>query len=340
MGWLQDLTGQTAAKAATRAGQIQTAAANQAAVDIGLSEQEQLAALQQGMSNYQNTLQQGQLAQQGTLQQGQLAQQATLQQGQADYAAALRQGQLAQQATLDPFNQFGQGMMGMANDAFAQQQALMGQGGADQVMNSPMFQALLAKSQQDIMSNQAARGRMGTGETPMFMQDAALRTGYDVLQGERQAALANTQSLMNPINLGFGAAGQIGQGQINTAGQIGQGIFNTAGQIGQGQYNTAGQIGQSQFNTANQIGQGQYNLGQNQAQTMMNSILGQTGYRTDAAAAQAGGVVGRANAQSSGIGNLVGLGVGALTGGLGAGVGGMVGKGLDAFGLRPSGTYW
>jgi len=94
------------------------------------------------------------------------------------------------------------------------------------------------------------------------------------------------------------------------------------------------------FGAAGQIGQGQYGLGQNQAQTMMNSILGQTGYRTDAAAAQAGGVVGRANAQSSGIGNLVGLGVGALTGGLGAGVGGMVGKGLDAFGLRPSGTYW
>ena len=236
MGWLQDITGQTAAKAATRAGQIQTAAANQAAVDIGLSEQEQLAALQQGMSNYQNTLQQGQLAQQGTLQQGQLAQQATLQQGQADYAAALRQGQLAQQATLDPFNQFGQGMMGMANDAFAQQQALMGQGGADQVMNSPMFQALLAKSQQDIMSNQAARGRMGTGETPMFMQDAALRTGYDVLQGERQAALANTQSLMNPINLGFGAAGQIGQGQYGLGQNQAQTMMNSV--IGQTGYNT------------------------------------------------------------------------------------------------------
>ena len=150
--------------------------------------------------------------------------------------AALQTGQQAQQQTLDPYNQFGQGMMGMANDAFAQQQALMGAGGGDQVMNSPMFQALLAKSQQDIMSNQAARGRMGTGETPMFMQDAALRTGYDVLQGERQAALANTQSLMNPINLGFGAAGQIGQGQYGLGQNQAQTMMNSV--IGQTGYNT------------------------------------------------------------------------------------------------------
>ena len=244
------------AKAARESGAVQAAAANQAATDIGLSEQEQLAALQAG--------------------------------------------QQAQQATMSPWSQFGQGFMPMAQDAYAQQQALMGAGGGEQVMNSPMFQALLAKSQQDIMSNQAARGRMGTGETPMFMQDAALRTGYDVLQGERQAALANTQSLMNPLNLGFGAASQIGQGQ--------------------------------------------FGLGQNQANTMMNSIMGQTGYRTDAAAATGAGLVGAANARQSGISNIVGLGVGALTGGLGAGfgaaAGGMVGKGLDAFGLRPSGTYW
>ena len=192
MGWLQDITGESSAKAAKQSAALQSAAAKQAAVDIGLSEQEQLAALQAG--------------------------------------------QQAQQQTLDPYNQFGQGMMGMANDAFAQQQALMGAGGGDQVMNSPMFQALLAKSQQDIMSNQAARGRMGTGETPMFMQDAALRTGYDVLQGERQAALANTQSLMNPINLGFGAAGQIGQGQYGLGQNQAQTMMNSV--IGQTGYNT------------------------------------------------------------------------------------------------------
>ena len=150
--------------------------------------------------------------------------------------AALQAGQQAQQQTLDPYNQFGQGFMPMAQDAYAQQQALMGQGGADQVMNSPMFQALLAKSQQDIMSNQAARGRMGTGETPMFMQDAALRTGYDVLQGERQAALQNTQSLMNPLQLGFGAAGQIGQGQYGLGQNQAQTMMNSI--IGQTDYRT------------------------------------------------------------------------------------------------------
>ena len=154
----------------------------------------------------------------------------------AEQQAALQLGQQQQQATLNPWAQFGQGMMPMAQDAFAQQQALMGQGGADQVMNSPMFQALLAKSQQDIMSNQAARGRMGTGETPMFMQDAALRTGYDVLQGERQAALQNTQSLMNPLQLGFGAAGQIGQGQYGLGQNQAQTMMNSI--LGQTDYRT------------------------------------------------------------------------------------------------------
>jgi len=154
----------------------------------------------------------------------------------AEQQAALQLGQQQQQATLNPWAQFGQGMMPMAQDAFAQQQALMGQGGADQVMNSPMFQALLAKSQQDIMSNQAARGRMGTGETPMFMQDAALRTGFDVLQGERQASLANTQSLMQPLNLGFGAASQIGQGQFGLGQNMANSMYNTM--LGQTGYST------------------------------------------------------------------------------------------------------
>jgi hypothetical protein len=137
-----------------------------------------------------------------------------------EQVAALQQGQQGQQATLDPFNQFGQSFIPGAQQAFQQQQSLFGPNAVQNFVNDPAFQSLLQQGQEGILGRQAALGRVGTGETQEFLQDSALRTGFDVINQERQAALANFQSSLNPIGLGFNAASQIGGGQFQTGGNI------------------------------------------------------------------------------------------------------------------------
>lgn len=140
-------------------------------------------------------------------------------QTQADAAtqAAQLQAQATEQqrADLQPFAQFGLGAIPQFQQAQQQQQALFGPDAGQAIMQNPMFQALQNQAQTNIMQNAAVAGRLGTGGTQQHLQDAALRTGFDVLNQERQAALANTQSLLSPITLGQNAAA----GQAATLGQ-------------------------------------------------------------------------------------------------------------------------
>jgi hypothetical protein len=176
MGWWADITGKTAARAATKAGELQQQAAQEAAA---LTKQ--------------------------------------------------YEGQITGQ--FDPYNQFGQSFIPMAQQAAQQQQNLFGEGAGDAVMNSPMFQAMLAQSNEEVMNRQGALGRVGTGESQQMLQDAALRTGYGVLQGERQAAMQNLGSLMGGVGMGQQAAGSIANALQNSlAGQTG---FNTGGAAAQ-----------------------------------------------------------------------------------------------------------
>lgn len=127
----------------------------------------------------------------------------------ADY-----EGQITGQ--FQPYSQFGQGLMPMAQQAYEQNQALYGAGAGDAVMNSPMFQALLGQANEEIMGRQAALGRVGTSGSQEMLQDAALRTGYGVLQQERQANLANIGSLMGGVGMGQQAAGSIANALQNS----------------------------------------------------------------------------------------------------------------------------
>lgn len=147
--------------------------------------------------------------------------------GQLQYQAtqdAIAQQQAAQeqlQQNLQPYMSFGQGFIPQVQQSFAQGAELYGPGASDAIMNNPMFQAIQNQVQQDILGNQAVRGRVGTGETPMFLQDAALRTGFDILNSERNANTMRTNQLLQALGIGQSSAAGVGNAGLQTAGQVG-----------------------------------------------------------------------------------------------------------------------
>lgn len=155
--------------------------------------------------------------------QAQAAQQAGQMQFQATQDAIAAQQAAAQQQRQDlqPFTEFGANLIPQANQAFAQSGELYGPGASDAIMNNPMFQAIQNQTQEQILNNQAVRGRLGTGETPMFMQDAALRTGFDILNNERNAATQRQQMLLQALGLGQASAAGQGAGGMQSAMQVG-----------------------------------------------------------------------------------------------------------------------
>lgn len=154
----------------------------------------------------------------------------------AKYAADLSyQAGQQQRADLQPFTQFGAGFMPQAQQAVAQSQQLYSD--PTSIMQNPMFAAIMEQNQRDVMQNAAVRGRLGTGGTQQHLQDAALRTGFDILNSERQAQMANATMLANMVGMGQSAAAGQGAGTMQAA--LGQGGYLTdaaaataAGQIG------------------------------------------------------------------------------------------------------------
>ena len=163
--------------------------------------------------------------------------------GQAQAANLLaREGEITGQ--FQPFADFGAGLIPGAQQAFGQQQALFGPQAGANLLQSDTFQALLGRGQEDILGRQAALGRVGTGETQGFLQENALRTGFDVLNQERQAALANTQSFLGGVGQGQQAAGGIASALQNS-------ILNQANlQTGAAAAEAGGLIGAANAQTA------------------------------------------------------------------------------------------
>ena len=159
----------------------------------------------------------------------------------AQQQAALNAAQLTAQATalqredLQPFTQFGSGFIDPAQQAVTQSQQLFSD--PSSIMQTPFFQALQNQAQTDIMQNAAVRGRLDTGGTQQHLQDSALRTGFDILNQERNANLANVgmfQSLVNQgqsAAAGQGAATQFGN-QIQTNQLTDAAAASAAGTIG------------------------------------------------------------------------------------------------------------
>ena len=139
--------------------------------------------------------------------------QSTEQQIAAQQAAAAQQRQ-----DLQPYAHFGQSFMDPTQAAVANLQSLYTD--PTSIMQNPMFQAIQAQNQQDIMQNAAVRGRLGTGGTQQHLQDAALRTGFDVLNQERSAQLQNIAALQGLVGMGQNAAASQGAGALQTGANI------------------------------------------------------------------------------------------------------------------------
>lgn len=118
---------------------------------------------------------------------------------------------------LDPFRQFGVGLLGQAEQLF-------GGNAGEQIINDPVFQALSGEARRQIESRQAARGRTFIPETDQALQDSFLRTGSQLL-GQRQG------NLLQALGLGQSSAAQQAAGGTQAAGNI----ANLLTQIGNAQ---------------------------------------------------------------------------------------------------------
>lgn len=169
---------------------------------------------------------------------------ANIQADSAKEAAAMQAAATERQRQdLMPFADLGKQAIPMQQQAMANQQALFND--PMSVMQNPMFQAIQQQNQQNIMQNSAIRGRLDTGGTQTALQDSALRTGFDILNQERNAALANSASLLNQVTVGSNAAaGQasaLGQGtQIQGNLMTDAAAAQAAGIVGSANAQTAG----------------------------------------------------------------------------------------------------
>lgn len=136
---------------------------------------------------------------------------------------------------LQPFVQFGQGFMGTARDAITSSQDLFNDPMA--IMQNPMFAAIMQDNQRQILQNTAARGRVGTGGTAEALQNAALRTGFDILNTERNAMLQNARFMSDVVGMGQSAAAGQGSASMQAGGNIANAI--TQGNITAGDLTTS-----------------------------------------------------------------------------------------------------
>lgn len=122
-------------------------------------------------------------------------------------------------ADLQPFTEFGTGFMGQTQDAVNASQALFND--PTSIMQNPMFAALQEETRRQNLQNSAVSGRLGTGGTLAGLESAALRTGFDVLNQERNAQLQNASFLSNLVGMGQNAAAGQGAASMQAGGNIG-----------------------------------------------------------------------------------------------------------------------
>jgi hypothetical protein len=288
----EDISGETSAQASRDAASIQASAAEKAAASQ-LEAGKYAADQQLAAGKYASDMQLSAANSASQLQAG----------SEAKQLAAQQAGALANRQDLQGAVDLGASMQPGYKTAMDQQASLYGAGAGDQIMNNPMFQAIQKQNQEAILSNQSLGGRLNTGETPQFMQDSALRTGFDVLNQERQAALQNSQSFLNPMQMGFNAAAMQGQGSMQLGNNMANTMQNSVGN--QNMFGTNAALNAGKFGTAAAGNASNFNV---------NANTSSNGYMTDGAAAQAAGKVGAANAYTAGTANLINLGVAAATG--------------------------
>ena len=122
-------------------------------------------------------------------------------------------------ADLQPFVDFGSGFMGATQDAVGNSQELFNN--PSSIMTNPFFTAMQEDTRRQNLQNAAVGGRLGTGGTMAGLENAALRTGFDILNSERSAQLQNSSFLSNLVGQGQNAAAGQGANSMNAAAQIG-----------------------------------------------------------------------------------------------------------------------
>lgn len=105
---------------------------------------------------------------------------------------------------LSPYKDLG----GRNIDAY--QNLLNPQGQSEYIQGNPLYKALADDAQKRLFSNQAARGKLGSGETAEGLQDALLRTGAGLMQNDRNA-------LLQTINMGQNSAAMSGNASQGAA---------------------------------------------------------------------------------------------------------------------------
>ncbi len=167
------------------------------------------------------------------------AESAAREQSDATYAGIREQRAARNQLRRDlsPYSRFGSNQLtdldSLINDPNAQR---------DFIQNNPFFNALAGDAQNRLMNVQAASGKLGTGDTPAFLQNQLLLMGNDLLQ----------QSIGNRFNA-------VGVGQ-NSAAQSGMGAMNAANSISDLYGSGAAARGAGMVGAANARGAGMNNL--------------------------------------------------------------------------------
>lgn len=139
------------------------------------------------------------------------------------------------------------------------------------IENNPFFDTLANQAQDRLFSNQAARGKLGSGDTASALQQQIVGLGNDLLARERSALAQSAGTQMQNLAAGAGLSSDldarrfnqlldvVGLGQNaavlqgNAIQSTGNNITNLLGQIGNAQ--AAGGIG-----AANALGQGSQNM--------------------------------------------------------------------------------
>lgn len=151
----------------------------------------------------------------------------------AEAIAFQRESRDLARADLQPFRDAGisqlSGLSSLISDPNAQ---------LDFVQNNPFFNALASDAQSRLFSNQAARGKVGSGGTAQALQNSLLLLGQDLLNN-------NINQRMNLATMGQNAAAGQGTATMQAGGTISdlltqQGNALAAGQVGAANANTQG----------------------------------------------------------------------------------------------------
>lgn len=139
---------------------------------------------------------------------------------------------------LNPFRKSGLGQLEGLNALISDPNAQL-----NFIQNNPFFNHLANDAQNRLMSSQAARGRLGSGDTPLALQNALMLMGGDLVNqsiGQR----------MNMATMGQNAAAMQGSSMQNTSNNImdlmtgggnalASGIIGSANAMGDGSANAA-----------------------------------------------------------------------------------------------------